>query len=102
MRLQGLGWLCYIRVDGTTYTLWGQDNLPKSVDINQSSLVTTELTPTRTIQVMKAGPMNVTVTFLSPVDVGRQFVALFTELIMQIALRFTTTVASVLLCCTGV
>ena len=52
-----------------TYTLWGSNNLPKSVGINQSELVTTEVTPTRTIQVMKAGAMNVTATFLSPIDV---------------------------------
>ena len=64
-----MGWICYIRVDNTTYTLWGNNNLPGS-GINQSSLVTTVLTPTRTIQVMTAGPMNVNVTFLSPVDVS--------------------------------
>lgn len=30
----------------------------------------TELTPTRTIQVIEAGQINATVTFLSPIDVG--------------------------------
>lgn len=76
--LQILGWICYIRVDETTYTLWGHDNLPQSIGITASSLLTTELTPTRTIQVIKAGPINVTVTFLSPVDVGcLQHVAYF-------------------------
>ncbi|EPS95242.1 hypothetical protein FOMPIDRAFT_1054402 [Fomitopsis schrenkii] len=64
-----LGWICYIRVDKQTYTLWGNNNLPSSVGIKQGNLIETELTITRTIQVIQAGlEMNVTVTFLSPID----------------------------------
>ncbi|EPS95243.1 hypothetical protein FOMPIDRAFT_1054403 [Fomitopsis schrenkii] len=73
-----VGWICYIRVDGTTYTLWGNNNLnlPKSVAvIDAGTLQDIQVTPSRTIQVIQAGLMNVTVTFLSPVypsDLVRQ------------------------------
>ena len=71
MCIQGLGCVCYIRVDGTAYTLWGQLIRPKSEagDVKKGSLISTEVTPTRTIQTIQVGPMNVTVTFLSPVEV---------------------------------
>ena len=35
-----------------------------------SNVTNIQITPTRSIFVMKAGPMNVTVTFLSPVEVS--------------------------------
>ncbi|KZT68277.1 hypothetical protein DAEQUDRAFT_337507 [Daedalea quercina L-15889] len=65
---QILGWICYIRVDGKTYTLFGNNNLASSYNISAGTVLETELTPTRTIQVIEAGPMNVTLTFLSPID----------------------------------
>ncbi|KZT68281.1 hypothetical protein DAEQUDRAFT_338010 [Daedalea quercina L-15889] len=63
-----LGWICYIRVDGKTYTLFGNNNLASSYNISAGTILETELTPTRTIQVIQAGPMNVTLTLLSPID----------------------------------
>ena len=78
--------------------LWGLNNLDHSVGILKSNLVTTNLTPTRTIQVMQAGPMNVTVTFLDPVDVcSLQPVSSPTQLMLNLAIRLTTALASILL-----
>ena len=34
-----------------------------------------QLTPTRSIFVMQAGPMNITITFLSPVEVRRSILS---------------------------
>ncbi|KAH9920686.1 uncharacterized protein B0H18DRAFT_1213278 [Fomitopsis serialis] len=58
-----LGWIGYLRVDGSTYSLLGS-----SAYISAGFVVETQLTPTRTIQIIEAGPMNVTLTFLSPID----------------------------------
>ncbi|KAH9913166.1 uncharacterized protein B0H18DRAFT_941756 [Fomitopsis serialis] len=63
-----LGWICYIRVDGKTYILYGNGNLAGNYSVTPGNFPQTELTPTRTIQVIEAGPMNVTLTFLSPID----------------------------------
>ena len=41
-----------------------------------ANVISVQITPTRTIFVMEAGPMNVTVTFLSPIEV-RFSVSLF-------------------------
>ncbi|KAH9942459.1 uncharacterized protein BXZ73DRAFT_88030 [Epithele typhae] len=58
------GWAGKIRVDGTAYAWLGADRIPA----NQSIVNNVQITPTRTIYVMQAGPMNVTVTFLSPIE----------------------------------
>ncbi|KAH9924399.1 uncharacterized protein B0H18DRAFT_1119936 [Fomitopsis serialis] len=58
-----LGWIGYLRVDEITYSLLGS-----SYYITAGLVVETQLTPTRTIQIIEAGPMNVTLTFLSPID----------------------------------
>ncbi|KAI0829799.1 hypothetical protein BC628DRAFT_1314099 [Trametes gibbosa] len=55
-----------IRVDGETFLLTGIDN-PLVGDASANVLATV-ITPTRTIFIMQAGPMNVTVTFTSPID----------------------------------
>ncbi|KAI0073113.1 DUF1793-domain-containing protein [Panus rudis PR-1116 ss-1] len=60
-----LGWLGYIRVDGTTYKFLGHDvNVPVSQAIQKNVLITA----TQSIFSMIAGPVNLTVTFLSPVE----------------------------------
>ncbi|KAI0705088.1 hypothetical protein C8T65DRAFT_577862 [Cerioporus squamosus] len=59
-----MGWAGKIRVDGTTYGWMGQDGIG-----NGSATVTdVQITPTRSIFLMQAGPMNLTVTFLSPIE----------------------------------
>ncbi|KAF8885601.1 hypothetical protein BD779DRAFT_1801257 [Infundibulicybe gibba] len=55
------GWTGYIRIDGATSVWLG--NIAGS-----STLVNTEITPTRTIISLSAGPMDVQVTFLTPIE----------------------------------
>lgn len=62
-----IGWLGRLRVDGVTYSWLGaalvwSDSVANITDV--------QITPTRSIFVMKAGPMNVTVEFLSPIEVS--------------------------------
>ncbi|PIL35880.1 hypothetical protein GSI_01540 [Ganoderma sinense ZZ0214-1] len=58
-----MGWSGKIRVNGTTYKWMGQDTTGTAATVTNI-----QVTPTRTIFVLQAGPMNVTVTFLSPVE----------------------------------
>ncbi|KAH9942428.1 uncharacterized protein BXZ73DRAFT_88008 [Epithele typhae] len=59
------GLYALVRVDGASYQLTGHHSYPPAV----GAIVTNvQLTPTRSIFVMKAGPLNVTFTFLSPVE----------------------------------
>ncbi|TFY56071.1 hypothetical protein EVJ58_g7853 [Rhodofomes roseus] len=44
------GWILYIQVDGKTYTLFGNNNLPSNYSVTAGIVVETELTPTQTIQ----------------------------------------------------
>ena len=50
-------------MNGTTYLWMGKDGS------ELANITNIQITPTRTIFVMQAGPMNVTITFLSPVEV---------------------------------
>ncbi|KAI0335016.1 DUF1793-domain-containing protein [Cubamyces sp. BRFM 1775] len=59
-----MGWAGKIRVDGQTYAWLGDDYGPPFV----ANVTNVQITPTRSIFVMQAGPMNVTVTFLSPIE----------------------------------
>ncbi|KAI0267844.1 hypothetical protein BC834DRAFT_870195 [Gloeopeniophorella convolvens] len=54
-----------IRIDGTTYAMFG--DLP---DANSTVLRGIQVTPTRTVFSFKVGPMNVDATFLSPIEPG--------------------------------
>ncbi|KAK6987445.1 hypothetical protein R3P38DRAFT_2574899 [Favolaschia claudopus] len=58
-----LGWTGYIKVDGQTYH-WLGDPAPG----NTSMWLSTQVTPTRTIFTVQAGPMQLNVTFLSPIE----------------------------------
>jgi hypothetical protein len=64
--VQILGWAGYIKVDGSTFHWLGSP-----VPGNASTWISTEITPTRTILTLEAGPMQLNVTFLSPVEVRR-------------------------------
>ncbi len=52
-------------MDEVTYSWMGDDGIWNSTAI----VVDIQITPTRSIFVMQAGPMNVTVTYLSPIEV---------------------------------
>ncbi|OSD07070.1 hypothetical protein PYCCODRAFT_1464180 [Trametes coccinea BRFM310] len=58
-----LRWAGKVRVDNQTYAWMGEDYSSKLV--NATGL---QITPTRSIFFMQAGPMNITVTFLSPIE----------------------------------
>ncbi|KAJ7091741.1 hypothetical protein C8R44DRAFT_719651 [Mycena epipterygia] len=58
-----LGWAGSIKVDGSTWNWLGD-----STSGNASTWINTEITPTRTIITVQAGPMLLNVTFLSPVE----------------------------------
>ncbi|RPD76749.1 hypothetical protein L226DRAFT_611194 [Lentinus tigrinus ALCF2SS1-7] len=59
-----ISWGGNIRVDGLTYAWMGQYNLQNST----ANVTDIKITPTRSIFTMQAGPMNVTVTFLTPIE----------------------------------
>ncbi|TDL28683.1 DUF1793-domain-containing protein [Rickenella mellea] len=62
-----LGWAGYIRVDGDVYNFLGDPNVPGATALKavQKSF---QFTSTRSIFVMEAGPVDLTVEFLSPVE----------------------------------
>ncbi|KAJ7616952.1 hypothetical protein DFH06DRAFT_1483612 [Mycena polygramma] len=57
-----LGWAGYIKVDGLTWHWIGQ---PPG---NASTWLATQITPTRTVFTLQAGPIQLNVTFLSPIE----------------------------------
>ncbi|KAJ7831647.1 hypothetical protein B0H13DRAFT_1734851 [Mycena leptocephala] len=62
-RQHTFGWAGYIKVDGLTWHWLGNPGPG-----NASTWLATEVTPTRTILTVQAGPMRLNVTFLSPVE----------------------------------
>ncbi|KAF8300411.1 DUF1793-domain-containing protein [Clavulina sp. PMI_390] len=60
-----LGWTCYVRVDGTTYTILGAPSVSGATLATQTSL---KITSTTSTFVLTAGPVTVTATFLSPIE----------------------------------
>ena len=64
-RTQGpdVGWRGKIRIDGKMYTWMGRDQ-----DSPSANITGLEITPTRTIYNVQVGPMNLVVTFLSPIE----------------------------------
>ncbi|KAL1945995.1 hypothetical protein VTO73DRAFT_1997 [Trametes versicolor] len=61
MDLQGA-----VRVDGKTYLWTGQTET--TIEAFSANLSAVRITPTRTIFVLQAGPINVTITYLSPIE----------------------------------
>ncbi|RPD75338.1 DUF1793-domain-containing protein [Lentinus tigrinus ALCF2SS1-7] len=59
-----VGWAGRIRIDGVTYSWMGGDGIWNST----ANVTDIKITPTRTIFTMLAGPMNMTVTYLSPIE----------------------------------
>jgi hypothetical protein len=64
---QILGWSALIRVDGLTYSFLG-DVAPNLYNgtVNLTSIA---ITPTQTVLIARAGPMQVNLTFLNPIEV---------------------------------
>ncbi|KAJ7129539.1 DUF1793-domain-containing protein [Mycena epipterygia] len=62
-----LGWAGFVKVDGTTYTFLG---VPAVAGTTFSKAVqkSSKFTATQSIFVLSAGPVDITVTFLSPVE----------------------------------
>ncbi len=60
------GWYCSIQVDGVPYRLMGFDG---TVITNASTQLSIGITPTQTVVEMQAGPVNVSMNFLSPITV---------------------------------
>lgn len=68
VQAQILGWAGLIRIDNTHTFKWlGDPGLPGGM--NRSVLTNIQITPTRTIMNMTSGPIDLTVTFLSPIEV---------------------------------
>ena len=62
-----MGWAGLVRVDGNiTYKWLGQP--ATSTFLNHTILSNIQITPTRTILNITAGPVDLTVTFLSPIE----------------------------------
>ncbi|KAI0310162.1 hypothetical protein OF83DRAFT_1288264, partial [Amylostereum chailletii] len=67
LALPNLGWTCLVKVDnGTTY-LWSGDTrtVPGT---NDTTLKQLTVTPTRTIFTLQAGPLELNITYLSPIE----------------------------------
>ncbi len=58
-------------MDGVTFSWMGSD----AIWNNTADVLDIQITPTRTIFFMQAGPLNVTVTYLSPIEVTYSAVA---------------------------
>ena len=63
---QILGWAVLVRVDSLTYSFLGDETLVVNGTVNLTSVV---VTPTQTMVVAQAGPMQVNLTFLNPIEV---------------------------------
>lgn len=59
-----LGWAGIIQVDNVAYKWLGADTVSKTANLSGI-----QVTPTRTIYTIQAGPMDVIVTFLTPIEV---------------------------------
>ncbi|TFK92183.1 DUF1793-domain-containing protein [Polyporus arcularius HHB13444] len=60
-----LGWAGYVKVDGTTYNWLGAPTVSDASKATQKSLT---FTSTQSVFVLTAGPVDLTITFLSPVE----------------------------------
>lgn len=75
-----MGWNADVRVDGKAYNLMGKPpNLRNFTNANQTSV---QLTPSRTSYLLKAGPVDVNMTFFTPIEVQTAALLAFTEMIL--------------------
>jgi hypothetical protein len=63
----------FVRVDNTTYSIIGSVDYPNGFQeefpVLSANITNRVVTPTQTITITIAGPMQVNVTFLNPVEV---------------------------------
>ncbi|KAF7375163.1 DUF1793-domain-containing protein [Mycena sanguinolenta] len=64
---QILGWAGFVRVDGTAYSFLGNPAVPGST-FTKATQTSAKFTSTQSTFVMTAGPVELTVNFLSPVE----------------------------------
>ena len=70
-----------MRIDGLTYSFLGGVPTGPSASLNGTVNVTdTVITPTQTVVAAQAGPMQVNLTFLSPIEVRIHLLALLSSL----------------------
>ena len=69
---QGFNWLALVRVDGVTYSF-----VTFGSSYNIVNLTNVVVTPTQTILAAQAGPMQVNLTFLNPIEVRFSFLCFF-------------------------
>ncbi|PSS35457.1 hypothetical protein PHLCEN_2v1612 [Hermanssonia centrifuga] len=62
-----LGWAGYVKVDGTTYNFLGAPSVPATT-VQKAVQKSLTFTSTQSTFVMTAGPVDLTVNFLSPVE----------------------------------
>ncbi|KAI9066729.1 hypothetical protein FKP32DRAFT_1673575 [Trametes sanguinea] len=62
-----LGWAGFAKVDGNAYSWLGSPFIP-GVNFTKATQKSLEITSTQSIFVMTAGPVDLTITFLSPVE----------------------------------
>jgi hypothetical protein len=63
---QILGWTVLVRIDGLTYEFVGDETAVVNGTVNVTNIV---VTPTQTMVAAQAGPMQVNLTFLNPIEV---------------------------------
>ncbi|PFH52830.1 hypothetical protein AMATHDRAFT_73955 [Amanita thiersii Skay4041] len=64
---QIVGWAGFVKVDGKAYSFLGAPNVP-GASFTKAIQKSSEFTATRSTFVLSAGPVDLTVTFLSPVE----------------------------------
>ncbi|KAI1794379.1 DUF1793-domain-containing protein [Ganoderma leucocontextum] len=62
-----LGWAGLAKVDGQAYVWMGTPGIP-NVNVTKATQKTLQFTSTQSVFVMTAGPVDLTITFLSPVE----------------------------------
>ncbi|EIW62037.1 DUF1793-domain-containing protein [Trametes versicolor FP-101664 SS1] len=63
-----LGWAGFAKVDEVTYCWLGMPGLMAGVNFTKATQKSLQITATQSIFVMTAGPVDLTITFLSPVE----------------------------------
>ena len=87
--IQNLGWTARVRVDGQTYSVLGEPDISLGViPANQTSV---SFTATQTIFNHQAGPVAITLAFISPIAVSDPFAhrspSLFAQWLLMPAIR---------------
>ena len=62
----------FVRVDNTTYSIIGLAHYPNSTEGVSANITNRIISPTQITTIATAGPMQVNVTFLNPVEVRFQ------------------------------